>query len=158
MVQAHVLSPREEQVVGQRPLPVAPVVELLDERFEVGLEAIQVEHPTDLLEVNVFELDRRPDADAPKSVVVLLQAEAESDWLASDDEERVDEFDGFGHVVVLFDNNFMVYDDKSAIFSKSSQIPRGYRETGYIWAKIVFREMVWEFGNYSRKRESFKDF
>ena len=44
------------------------------------------------------------------------------------------------------------------VFRKSSQIPKGYRETGYIWAKFVFREMVWEFGNYSREREFFKDF
>ena len=44
------------------------------------------------------------------------------------------------------------------VFLKNSQIPKGYRETGYIWAKFDFREMVWEFGNYSREREFFNIF
>ena len=55
-------------------------------------------------------------------------------------------------------NSFTFFLGFYGVFRKSSQIPKGYRETGYIWANFDFREMVWEFGNYSRKREFFKDF
>ena len=55
-------------------------------------------------------------------------------------------------------NSFTLFRGFHGVFRKNSQIPKGYRETGYIWANFDFREMVWEFGNYSRKREFFKDF
>ena len=55
-------------------------------------------------------------------------------------------------------NSFTLFLGFHGVFRKNSQIPKGYRETGYIWANFDFREMVWEFGNYSRKREFFKDF
>jgi len=42
---------------------------------------------------------------------------------------------------------------KNGVFWNNSQIPKGCHETGYKRAKIVFREMVWEFGNYSEERE-----
>ena len=69
---------------------------------------------------------------------------------------------GFAHVSTSFfaktSNSFTLFLVFYGVFLKNSQIPKGYCETGYIWAKNDFREMVWEFGNYSREREFFNIF